>query len=201
MIPDGRWFPALLTTLGSCDRQWAAANLKGLLWAEVETQFLDHFESPVIRDHLLTQLMSVTMNRNETVKQFGDRFTNLMRRTGRLDEDETLIPVLIKGVDMELQNMISISRVTELTAHMGTGNRLTPSAAREIQPAITLDAGRSSNGKRTVKDSATSLPRYGKWGKLGHKTEDHIDNYGPKHGKKPSASAEVKKGAPKHDQT
>ncbi len=98
LVPKDRWLPALLTTLTSGDRQWAAANLKNLPWEKVETEFLNHFESPVIRDQLLTELMSVIIKKNETIQQYGDRFTNLMRRTGRADDDETLIPVLIKGL-------------------------------------------------------------------------------------------------------
>lgn len=97
--------------------------------------------------------------------------------------------------------MINISRVTELTAHMGAESRPKPSVAREIQRAITLDAGRSSKKGRIGNASAVAPPRCGKCGKLGHKTEDHIDNFGSKKGTKPSGSLTQRLGAKKSENT
>ncbi len=78
--------------------------------------------------------------------------------------------------------MISISRVTELTAHMGTGDQPRPSIAREIQRAITLDAGRLGKGKRATREATSGVPRCGKCNKLGHTTERHVDGYKKKNG-------------------
>eukprot|EP00171_Calliarthron_tuberculosum_P003786 IDg3786t1 len=155
MLPESRWVPALLTTLSSADRQWAASSLKGMSWNDAETK--------------------------ETAQQYGDRFSNLMRRTGRSDDDETLIPVLIKGLDLELQRMVSISRVTELTAHAGISSRPTASISKEIQRIITLDAGRSmKTSQPRIADDDTSKSirqKCGKCGKRGHSTQNHIDNF------------------------
>lgn len=83
------------------------------------------------------------MKPKESVQQYGDRFANLMRRTVRGDSDETLIPVFIKGLDNGLQEMMNISRVTEITASLDGSTRAAPSIKREIKRAMTLDAGRS----------------------------------------------------------
>ncbi len=90
------------------------------------------------------EFMTIFMKPKETVQQYGDRFTNLMRRTGRSDDDETLIPVFIKGLEADLQDLISVSRVTELTAMVENSEKPKSSIRKEIQRAITLNAGRTA---------------------------------------------------------
>lgn len=108
----------LLTALTTEDRQRAKENLLDRGWGEVKKLFLSHFESPLIKEQLLTEFMCIGMKPKESVQQYGDRFLNLMRRTVRDDSDETLIPVFIKGLDNGLQEMMNISRVTEITASL-----------------------------------------------------------------------------------
>lgn len=90
-VPDKKWFAALLTTLKSFDRQWCEKNLKGLAWDKVELGFLHHFESPAIRESLVLDLMTIRKRSNESVQEYSDRFTSLMARTGKTDDDETLV--------------------------------------------------------------------------------------------------------------
>lgn len=91
----------------------------------------------------MTDLMCIGLKPKESVQQYGDIFSNLMRRTVRGDSDETLIPMFIKGLDNELQEMMNISKVTEITASLDGFSRAPPSVKREIKRAMTLDAGRS----------------------------------------------------------
>lgn len=141
-VPVERWVTVLLTALSASDRQWAKQHIVGKEWEEAKRLFLAHFESPLLKENLLAELMSIAIRPKENVQQYGDRFLNLMRRTGRTDSDETLIPVFIKGLDYELQNMMYISRVTEYTARSEQSPRPEASVDREVKRAITLGAGR-----------------------------------------------------------
>ena len=116
-----------------------------------------------------------------------------MRRTGRRDDDDTLIPGFTKARDKKLQKLINISRVTELTDATGNSTRPRPSIAREVQRAITLHAatkGTDSNdhqqsGLKKHQDSSTSKDPFSRsvrcniYNNRGHKTSEHKDEYKP----------------------
>ncbi len=91
-------------------------------------------------------LMTISVKPKETMQQYGDRFTNLMARTGRSNDDETLIPVFIKGLEADLQDLISVSWTAELTATAENSEKQKPSIRNEIQRAITLNAERTARG-------------------------------------------------------
>lgn len=55
-LPEEKWVTVLLTALTTEDRQWAKENLLDRGWEEVKKLFLSHFESPLIKEQLLTAL-------------------------------------------------------------------------------------------------------------------------------------------------
>lgn len=185
-IEEARWLPAILPALSSFDRQWASANLKGLKWDELEKKFISHFETPALRDRLMKELMTIALKRRESVQQYSDRFTSLMRRTGKSDSDDTLIAVYINGLDSRLQEMMHVARATNLNMRHASGQTVHESVGWEIQNAIALDAARNtgsaSSKLQTTSDSSANAgmkPRCGKCHKLGHTTEQHIDDFRP----------------------
>ena len=64
------------------------ANLVEFPWEDDERKFLEHFESPVLRQQLFSDLMRISMKTKESAQQYGQRFENLMRRTGCSDNDD-----------------------------------------------------------------------------------------------------------------
>ncbi len=67
LLPEDRWIPVLLPALTSSDRQWAEANLSNTPWHEADKCFLDHCESPLIKDQLFANFMCMyESKRNRT---------------------------------------------------------------------------------------------------------------------------------------
>ncbi len=186
-VPTDRWFSAILTTLTSIDRQWASANLVGLPWAELEKAFISHFESPVLRDKLIRDLMSITIKKKETVQEYSDRFTSLMRRTGKQDDDETLVAVYIDGLDSKLQELMRVTRASQLTMWSRLNQGTAPvSIAAEIENAIALDSTRKVKTTATCEEDSAkpdeedksrrkNRKKCAKCNKYGHSTEEHRD--------------------------
>lgn len=112
-LPKVRWHTAMLTGLTSVDREWTAQNLKGLDWNVIEEKFISHFESPILKDKLLTDLMRIRKGKGESVQHYCDRFTSLMRRTGKKNNDDNLIAVFIAGLDHKLEEMMYVARATK----------------------------------------------------------------------------------------
>ncbi|KAE8879603.1 hypothetical protein PF005_g19841 [Phytophthora fragariae] len=52
----------------------------GQPWPELRRLFLEHYYSPHIESARLTELMSCTLRRVESVQDFGDRFVSLMEK-------------------------------------------------------------------------------------------------------------------------
>lgn len=78
MIPAERWHSGLT----SVDRHWAAEILKDLEWNALSNEFDSHFDSPILKDKLMQDLMSCKMGKKESVQIYCDRFRSLTRRTG-----------------------------------------------------------------------------------------------------------------------
>ncbi len=186
LIPEERWYAALLTALSSFDRQRPVANLAGLEWKELERAFLHHFEYPALRDKLIRDLMTVQMRPKETVQEYSDRLNSVMGRTGKKDDEETLFAVYIDGLSEQLLDMMLMSRAAALSMR-ARGNDGPPpvSIAGEISNAITLDATRRrkprgirlDTAKRTDEPAAPSVSqkpkRCGKCRSRRHATEQH----------------------------
>lgn len=113
-VPESLWFLALLTILNGYYPQWAEKNLNGLNWEETHAKFLHHFESPAIRGKLIRELMTIRQDEAESFQEYSDRFTSLMIRTGRDDDDETLVAMYIDGLDPSLQDVMHVVRVATL---------------------------------------------------------------------------------------
>lgn len=179
-VPLERWCGALLTALNGFDRQWAEANLRDTPWEEVEVKFLQHFETPAIRDKLVRELTTIRQKRNETVQQYSDRFTSLMARTGRRDDDETLVAIYIEGLDYNLQQAMYGSRAAALNMWMRSyPGSPEVSISYEIAQAITLDATKPKRDGETMKEDtrASENSNLSKKPRCGicrgrHKTED-----------------------------
>ncbi|KAI0558704.1 Retrotransposon gag protein [Gracilaria domingensis] len=173
-IPSERWIPALLTSLNGYDRQWAEKNIIGLQWDEVHARFLHHFESPAIRDKLLRELMTISQKSSESVQEYSDRFTSLMARTGRPDDDETLVAVYIEGLDGTLQDLMHVARAATLNMCKRTNQGNPPvSIADEIASAITLDSSRTLKRRS---QQGSSVKTEGQQGASGKKKRCSICN-------------------------
>ncbi|KAI0561407.1 Retrotransposon gag protein [Gracilaria domingensis] len=183
-VPQSRWHPALLTCLNGYDRQWAESNLDGLDWSKAHDRFLHHFESPAIRDRLVRDLMTISQKSNESVQEYSDRFTSLMARTGRRDDDETLVAVYIEGLDTTVQDLMHVARAATLSMWKRTNTGSPPiSIADEIANAITLDSSKSSKRREnrhsasarqdSSKQTAAKKKRCGHCNSRNHSTEDH----------------------------
>ena len=178
-LPEERWFKALLTTMTSYDRQWAATNLTDLNWTQLERSFLNHFESPALRDKLIHDLMTIKMKQKESVQEYSDRFTSLMCRTNKRDDDETLVAVYIDGLDYKLQELMNVSRASALTMWSRLRDGTPPvSIAAEIANAITLDAARNTRKAETAnktdkQQDSTGIKRCAKCKSRWHTTEEH----------------------------
>lgn len=59
--------------------------------------------------------MALYSKAQETVQHYHVRFPCLMQRTNISDNDDTFVPIFIKGLDKSLKYMVNISRGTELT--------------------------------------------------------------------------------------
>ncbi len=62
-----------------------------------------------------------------------------MRRTGKGDDDNTLLAVYINGLDKKLQEMMHVARATHLTMWNANGETPKVSIPWEIQDAIALE--------------------------------------------------------------
>lgn len=109
----------------------------------------------LIKDQLLLDLMLIAMKSRKPIQKYLDCFKNLMRRKARKDEDETLVPVFVKGLHSELQNLINISCITEITATEPGKSRPPSSVTFEIQRAINMYAARPVR-KETTGTTPTS---------------------------------------------
>ncbi|KAI0559436.1 Retrotransposon gag protein [Gracilaria domingensis] len=180
-IPRERWFRALLTALNGYDRQWVENNLAEKHWETVHALFLHHFESSAIRDKLLRELMTIIQRPKETVQEYSDRFTSLMSRTGRRDDDKTLVAVYIEGLDSSLQDLMQVARAASVNTWKRANHGDPPtSISDEIASAITLDSsstsrrrhGSGSSGKsETSKHSRNKKKRCTHCGSRNHSTE------------------------------
>lgn len=186
LVPENRWYSALLTTMTNIDRQWASANLAGLEWNELERAFLNHYESPALRNKLIRDLMTISMNSKESVQEYSDRFTSLMNRTGRSDNDESLVAVYIDGLDTKLQELMNISTASAINTWRLTNEGSPPvSITQQISNAITYDAARKSKSKQPTADgsktdddmssthSSAQRKRCAKCKSKRHTTEEH----------------------------
>eukprot|EP00171_Calliarthron_tuberculosum_P003777 IDg3777t1 len=160
----------------------AEAKLKALPWTEVEKEFLHHFESPALRDKLVRDLMTIKKQAKESVQEYSDRFTSLMNRTGREDDDEALVAVYIEGLDDRLQELMQVSRTSSLTTWMmlNGGGAPTVSIGSEISNAIALDASRkdkrdhkSGYDSSTRRDMEEQKKKCIHCGSRRHTTEQH----------------------------
>lgn len=142
LLPAERWHAALLTGLTSVDRHWTAENLKDLDWSSLSNEFVGHFDSPVLKDKLMQDLMSCKMGKKESVQTYCDRFTILMRRTGKHDDDPALVAVFISGLDSKLQETMQVPRATNHTVwrRNNANEEYKESIAWEVHSAISLDA-------------------------------------------------------------
>eukprot|EP00171_Calliarthron_tuberculosum_P008611 IDg8611t1 len=131
--------------------------------------------------------MSISMKNKETVQEYSDRFTSLMSRTGKRDDDETLVAVYIDGFDARLQELMRVTRASQLTMWSRLGQGAVPvSIAAEIENAIALTPTRRTKTKNpsaetTVAANEVDKPgrenrkKCGKCKKFGHSTEEHRD--------------------------
>ena len=191
----------------SVDRQWVSANLLDKSWDEAEKEFLHHFEAPVIKEKLNKELMSASMKKYETVQQYSDRFTSLMRRTGKSDDDSSLTPVYIRGLDKKLQEMMRVARATHLTIWSEQSTAPKVSVNWEIQSAIALDSARNPENddhkllRDTYQNYEGEVPRprpfKGKCnicGKRGHKAKDHKNSKPHYHSNKAKKEGDAQNG-------
>lgn len=147
-LPQNRWLNAILTGLSSVDRNWANENLRDLTWSDITKNFVGHFESPILRDKLLRDFMNIKLNKSETVQHYCDRFTNLMRRTSKRDNDPALVSVFISGLDTKLQEMHCVARATSLAVwNRNNSEEFKESIAWEVQNAIGLDEARQDGSR------------------------------------------------------
>lgn len=169
----------MLTGLTSVDRNWASSNVRGLSWDELTYTIVAHFESPVLKDRLFKELMSIQLGKKESVQHYCDQLKNLMRRTGKTDDDAALIAVFIGGLDDKLQEMMLVARAMNQTVWRRHSNGpLTESITWEVQNAIALDAARKESTRRSTTRN-TEIVRCGKCGKKGHTTAEHRDPVKP----------------------
>lgn len=203
-VPEERWYSALLTSLNNYDRQWAVSSLKDLEWNDLGRAFLNHFESPALRDKLIRDLMTIKMKARESVQEYSDRFTSLMTRTGKKDDDETLVAIYIDGLDSKLQELMNVSRASALTTWSRIKDGSPPiSITSEIVNAITLDAARkplrstsdgsyNTDGDRNPSKSSTAAKRCAKCKSKWHTTEEHKDKPKPTSGESSTTPAASK---------
>lgn len=128
-----------------------------------------------------------------------------MRRTSKKEEDDTLIPVFLKGLEAQIQDLVNISIITEITAISPGKDRPASSVAREIQRAIKMSAGRTRK-RNENHQSATALAATkgqqgkkdscGVCGKKGHKISEHVYQY-----RRPTAVTDTKKQKPNTSRT
>lgn len=87
LLPEELWVPVQLKSITRSDWHWARSNLVEKIWFEASKSAMDHTDSPLIKDLLFSELMLIDMNHREPVQLYRYRFTNLITRTDRKDED------------------------------------------------------------------------------------------------------------------
>ncbi len=121
--------------------------------------------------------MTIKKSKKETVQKYSDRFTSLMRRSGKRDDDDTLIAVYIDSLDPRLQEIMHDACATNLSTRAAQGIESVESVSWKIQNAIALDAAHNGTPEQKLGDAKHQKPRCGKSKKLGHTTAEHREDY------------------------
>ena len=170
---DDNWSRLLPLCLGQLEADWVAENLNhAQTWQEAKELFMNHFAHPLRQTTQVRELWSARQRKNESLRQYCDRFQKLMRSCNVKDDNMALTELFISTLPHIVQRDIQITKfanpnhkfnsVAEVAVVAVAMEAIIPGSAR---PEHT--ASQEEKGRLTIQKKMCSLH-----GNKGHTTEE-----------------------------
>eukprot|EP00737_Agarophyton_chilense_P005375 gb/GEZJ01007996.1/.p1 GENE.gb/GEZJ01007996.1/~~gb/GEZJ01007996.1/.p1 ORF type:complete len:107 (+),score=6.72 gb/GEZJ01007996.1/:49-369(+) len=88
-------------------------------------------------------MMTINQSSSESVRKYSDRFHSLMARTGRRNDNETLVAVYIQGLNTRLQDLMHVARAATLNMWKRTNqSSISVAITEKTASTVTLSSSR-----------------------------------------------------------
>ena len=108
--PQHRWNLILLNQFSNfTDLQFWQANAMSLSWSEAKTLFIQHFRHPNATLMRIDELTRVRQKPHESVREYLDRFSSLVRLSGQPHDSPLLVSYFRRGLQSsEIRRLIDL---------------------------------------------------------------------------------------------
>ena len=112
-VCETRWLSILPLCLSAEAAEWVEHAISPLNqdWSCARKAFLKHFEPAAWQHRAIVELMTMKMRRAESVQEFSDRFTQLIRKAGEEEHDPKLIEKYWLSLPANLRADVASSRI------------------------------------------------------------------------------------------
>jgi hypothetical protein len=160
---DVNWRRLLPLSLGTSEAHWIEQYVSGVptvnTWLQARNIMLKHYQSPTCKTTLSTELWTTQPNKNESIRNYCDRFCKLMKDCGIPDDHDGIVSKFISTLPVSfqdklvivkasnpLQGLASVTEVVELVVMLDANSKPISVANSASKANVTAQ---STSGKTT----------------------------------------------------
>lgn len=173
--PRKLWPKALAGQITGSGASWALRTLikEDIDWEEAKDCFIKHFDHPDHQFMLRQQLFKLKQANNESVRQYSDKFAELVFELGEDDESEQILAQFFHGIKDDLMPLYRMATIFNPPKNLKEASLIAQSLDLINMKKSDADS-KSQSGKA---HNYSSKPKSNKirctfCHKLGHKTEE-----------------------------
>jgi len=110
-VPEDKLYKLVAPSLNPNDRNWYLNWLEEQerpSWETIVSTFEAHFGDAFVRTKYLTDLQEIKMKSNETVQEYSDKFTELVRRLKMNERSDDLKEKFLRGLRKDIATQASV---------------------------------------------------------------------------------------------